>query len=129
MTDVRKFLQDAAYVTVGFGVLAFQRAQVQRQELKKQLESQLDDAREAFTKLGEGVDDGRKLVEERIKDMEERFDALEEQVEQLLDSIEDRLPEQVRDVVKQAREAAKESQDQWRTLVARATNRQAAPAA
>jgi hypothetical protein len=46
--DVTKVLKDALYVSVGLGVIAFQKAQVQRQELNKslresrqQLESQL----------------------------------------------------------------------------------------
>ena len=37
LDDVGKTLQDVAYVGVGLGVLAFQRAQVRRQELRKDL--------------------------------------------------------------------------------------------
>ncbi|HEY2429160.1 MAG TPA: hypothetical protein VGI06_09540, partial [Acidimicrobiales bacterium] len=33
-------IKDAAYVTIGFGVLGFQKAQVRRHELAKQLEEQ-----------------------------------------------------------------------------------------
>ena len=40
--DFNEALKDAAYVAVGLGVLGFQRAQVQRVELMKQLESQVD---------------------------------------------------------------------------------------
>jgi len=39
--DVRKTLQDAAYITVGFGVLAFQRAQVNRREARARFEKNL----------------------------------------------------------------------------------------
>jgi hypothetical protein len=39
--DFNNALKEAAYVTVGLGVLGFQRAQVQRVELMKQLETQL----------------------------------------------------------------------------------------
>ena len=35
--DLAKTLEDAAYVTIGFGVLAFQKTQVRRRELTKQL--------------------------------------------------------------------------------------------
>ncbi len=35
--DLAKTLQDAVYVTVGLGLIAFQKAQVQRQELLSQL--------------------------------------------------------------------------------------------
>ena len=37
LNDLSKTLKDAAYVAVGFGVLAFQKAQVRRRELEKQL--------------------------------------------------------------------------------------------
>ena len=40
-TDFNNALKEAAYVAVGLGVLGFQRAQVQRVELMKLLESQL----------------------------------------------------------------------------------------
>jgi DNA repair exonuclease SbcCD ATPase subunit len=40
-TDLTNALKEAAYVAVGLGVLGFQRAQVQRVELTKQLEEQL----------------------------------------------------------------------------------------
>ncbi|MBW3557105.1 MAG: hypothetical protein KY454_09260 [Actinobacteria bacterium] len=46
MSEVTRTLKDAAYVTVGFGVLAFQKAQVRRRELEKQLESQSNQWRE-----------------------------------------------------------------------------------
>lgn len=39
--DARKVLQDALYVSVGLGVLAFQKAQVQRNELQKAVEDRL----------------------------------------------------------------------------------------
>jgi ElaB/YqjD/DUF883 family membrane-anchored ribosome-binding protein len=39
--DVNNALKEGAYVAVGLGVLGFQRAQVRRVELTKQLESQL----------------------------------------------------------------------------------------
>ena len=37
MTDPRNLLKDAGYVAVGLGVIAFQRGQVRRRELEKQL--------------------------------------------------------------------------------------------
>ena len=42
MADVTKTVKDAAYVTVGLGVLAFQKAQVARRDLTKQVETQLN---------------------------------------------------------------------------------------
>jgi hypothetical protein len=39
--DATKTLKDALYVTVGLGVIAFQKAQVQRVELQKAVEERL----------------------------------------------------------------------------------------
>jgi len=96
------FVKDAAYITVGLGVLAFQRAQVQRVELQKQFEG-----------LGDTVEDRLKVVEERLEGLGDQFDAL-------LDDLEDRLPEQARDAFNTARTTAKEAQGQLRELVRRA---------
>jgi hypothetical protein len=110
--NVRNALKDAFYVTVGLGVLTVQRAQVQRRELRKQLESQFGDARDQLQKAGKTVEDRVKVVEERLEKVEDRF-------EKLVDQFEGRLPEQARELVKQAREAAKEAQGQLRGLVGR----------
>lgn len=100
MADLTKTLKDAAYITVGLGVIGFQKAQVRRQELRKSLENQLTDTREQVAKIA--------------KDIEGRF-------EPVIDQIEDRLPEQAKGLVKQAREAAKDVQSQLLSLVNRTT--------
>ena len=51
--DFNNALKEAAYVAVGLGVLGFQRAQVQRVELTKQLEAQLAGLSDLSTTLGE----------------------------------------------------------------------------
>ena len=98
MADLTSTLKDAAYVTIGFGVLAFQRAQVQRQELSKQLGD-----------LGTTMEDRFKLVEERLQGLNDQVETVvgplgeqvekflgqvETQVDVVLDDIEGRLPEQ-----------------------------------
>ena len=70
--DVTKIVKDAAYVTVGFGVLAFQKAQVRRRELEAQLEEQ----RKAFTPQ---IETFRTEVEKLVKDLEERFEPVIDQ--------------------------------------------------
>ena len=60
LDDLSKTAKDALYVTVGLGVIAFQKAAVQRNELEKRLKAQADD----LTKLVEGR---VKLVEERLR--------------------------------------------------------------
>lgn len=109
---VAKAIRDAFYVSVGLGVVTFQRAQVRRQELRKQFATQIEDARDQVTRFT-GV------VEERVKVVEERLDALEDELERVLDTVEERLPEQARDVMRTAREAAKEYRGQLRALTGR----------
>lgn len=60
LDELTKAAQDAAYVTIGLGVIAFQKAQVRRNELTKSLQGGLDDAKAA-------VEDNVKLVEERLR--------------------------------------------------------------
>ena len=108
--DLTKVAKDAFYVSVGLAVIAFQKAQVQRQEWRKQVAGQVDDAKSQFQSLS-------KLFEDRVKVVEERLEGVEDRFESLLDQLEERLPEQAREVAKQARTAAKDARTQVRTLV------------
>ena len=121
MTDVRSTLKDAAYVGIGFGVLAFQKAQVQRQELRKQLEASFGNAKGGFDKLGDDVQDRIKLVEERLEALGKQADAIaddfEERLDKALDEVQSRLPEQAKELFTKARDAGKASRTQVRQLV------------
>lgn len=66
LDDVAHAAQDAAYVSVGLGLIAFQRLQVRRQELHKALSGQTDDARGALDAVGTLVGDRLKMLEERL---------------------------------------------------------------
>ena len=55
LDDVTNAVKDAAYVSVGLGVIAFQRLQVRRNELNKLLSG-----------VGATVGDRVKVVEERV---------------------------------------------------------------
>ena len=125
MNDVRSTIKDAAYVGIGFGVLAFQKAQVQRQELQKRLEAGLGDAKGGFGKLGDDVQDRFKLVEERLealtKQVEAAADDVEDRLEKALDEVQARLPEQAKELFTRAREAGKDARTQVRELVKTAT--------
>jgi hypothetical protein len=96
-----KTLKDAAYITVGLGVIGFQRAQVRRRELSQQLNTQLQETRGQVEKLA--------------KDLEDR-------VEPVIGQFEERLPAPARDLVNQARDAAKDVQTQLRSFVNRNGN-------
>ena len=64
--DVANAVKDAAYVSVGLGVIAFQRLQVRRNELDKTLSEQAGTARSALDAVGALVGDRVKVVEERL---------------------------------------------------------------
>jgi hypothetical protein len=108
--DAGKSLKDAAYVVLGFSVIGFQKAQVRRQELTKQLkqqreqvEVQLSGAREQLGSLVKTIDGAIEPVRQEIDDR--------------LDLVEERLPAQAKDVVKSARAFAKETEQQVRRAV------------
>ncbi|CAN5475551.1 hypothetical protein BH18ACT1_BH18ACT1_14840 [soil metagenome] len=113
--------KDTLYVTVGLGVLAFQRAQVARQELTKVVESQLGDARENLGNLGGTLEDRIKVLEQRFEGLQEQvedvLDTVEERVESFLGEVEDRVPESAKEWFSAARDAAKDARGQVRHLV------------
>jgi hypothetical protein len=120
MTDVRSTIKDAAYVGIGFGVLAFQKAQVRRQELQKRFEASIGDAKGGFGKLSDDVQDRIKLVEERLEVLSKQVDAaaddFEERLDKALDQVQDRLPEQAKELFGKARTAGKDARTQLREL-------------
>lgn len=122
MADISQTLKDAAYVGIGFGVITFQRAQVQRQEIKKQLESQLGEAKGGFSKLSETVEDRVKLLEERLEGVQGQLEAVLAEVEgnldKALDELATRLPEPARDALATARAAGRDVASQLRSRVA-----------
>jgi hypothetical protein len=64
--DVTAAVKDAAYVSVGLGVIAFQRLQVRRNELEKTLSEQAGTARSTLDAVGALLGDQAKVVEERL---------------------------------------------------------------
>ena len=108
LDTVTDTLRDAFYVGVGASVIALQKLQVQRVELTKALNTQLDEAKGAAqgsldTAKG-SFDEVSDLVEQRVKFLEARLAEVETRLETVLAEIETKLPEQARDIVKTARE-------------------------
>lgn len=105
VTDVAR---DAFYVTVGAGVLTFQKAQVRRREAEKVAGEQFAEAKaqaeKSFETAKTQLNQVNELVEDRVKLVEERLGTLEDRLETVLGDLEDKLPEQARDLVKQARD-------------------------
>ena len=100
VNDLTQTLKDAAFVAVGFGVIAFQKAQVRRRELEAQLNVSTAELREQLTKAA--------------AEAEERFEPVVEAVEASLDQREERLPESAREVFKQVRTTEKDAGEHFR---------------
>jgi hypothetical protein len=106
LQDANKTLKDAAYVAVGFGVLTFQKAQVRRRELAKQVKAQRAQ-----------VGDPRSQLNGLVKTIDDRFRPVRQEIEGRLDTIEAKLPPQAKELVKTARTLAKDTEGQVRKLV------------
>lgn len=114
-TDVRKLVQDAAYVSVGVGVLAFQRAQVARREAQATLERQVKDTRD---RLSTGATEARETVTTTAKEAQQRFEStvgdvrsriepvtqqVRTRVEPFADQVQQRLPDSIAKLVEAGR--------------------------
>jgi len=101
-------VRDAAYVTVGFGVIGFQRAQVRRHELTKALEGQV-------RTVEDQVAGGRKAMAELAGHVDTYVKPVRVQLETQLDGVESALPPRARDLVRQVRSAAQHTEETVRT--------------
>lgn len=115
------WLKDAAYVTVGLGVVGFQRAQVRRHEMRKRLDSQLELLRGNVQRATDTADTRLRDIEGRLESVQTQIDEMlstvEARVDSVLDELEGRLPEQAREVLAVARRTGREAQAQIRDLV------------
>jgi hypothetical protein len=97
--DIRKTIQDAAYVTVGFGVITFQQAQVRRREATARLETQTREARKFVESQARGAYDRavevgtevRQRVEPVVGEVKTRVEPLVGQLQGQLHTVPDRL--------------------------------------
>src|ERR1700722_6594209 len=97
--DIVGTARDAAYVAVGLGVLAFQRAQVRREELLKALSGSRGDIEGRLAEVRDEDGKGGKYNDGR-------FEQVLEKIEASIIPLEDRLPEPAKDIVRQARTQA-----------------------
>ncbi|HEY1444731.1 MAG TPA: hypothetical protein VGF51_07515 [Acidimicrobiales bacterium] len=106
---VTDLARDAAYIAVGLGVLAYQRAQVQRVELQKRLQKDLP--------IDQRIGDVRQGVAKGFRQIDDLAESAVQFVESTLQPIEDRLPTTVTQVTTKAREQAREVRIQIRQRV------------
>ena len=108
-------VRDAAYVTVGFGVLALQQAQVRRRELVRSLA-------ERFGASKAQVEELLAKFETQIAKLDDRVVAVETKIDATVEKIEDRLPHQAAAVVSQAHGLVKAVRNHVRNLVRNSTD-------
>ena len=111
--DVRKTLEDAAYITVGVGVIAFQQAQVRRREVQATVEKQ---AKEAKSFLESRTADGKVKLEGVAKDVSGRVEPLVGDLRQRVEP----LAEQIQSVPAQVKQFVDAGAGRARELVSRA---------
>jgi hypothetical protein len=102
---VTDLARDAAYVTVGLGVLGYQRLQVHRTELQNRLT-----ADDRF----DGVRDG---VAKGVRQIDDLAESATQFVETTLQPLEEKLPAQVTQLTNKAREQSREVRSQIRQRV------------
>ena len=103
-------VRDAAYVTIGFGVLAFQQAQVRRREVVQGLADRFGTSKTQ-------MDEMLASVEAQVAKFDGRFDALDAKLDGAVVKLESRLPEQAAALVGQAHDLAKAARKQVRGLI------------
>jgi exonuclease VII small subunit len=113
--DVAAVAKDATYVVIGAGVLGYQQAQVQRQELLKRLSDPKSDLEGRVAAVRTDVADALHSVDTTVESLLERFETIVERLETAVAPLEDRLPPQARDLAKQAHVQAKEARAQIRS--------------
>ncbi len=119
-------LKDTAYVAIGLGVLGFQRAQVARVDLTKNL---AEDTGKLQAQVKAQVEDVTGAVEAQLSDvktqvakavtsLEETLEPVAKELEGRLDEVGDRLPEPVKAVVASARQVAESAAASVRSRLA-----------
>jgi hypothetical protein len=126
LAELSRALKDVAYVAVGLGVIGFQRAQVRRVELTKQIEAQLGDLQAEVSKLSApdllsdlragasklsapDLPDGaavRGQLTVLARSVDDSVAPVRQQFEDQLDRLEEVLPPAARDFVQTVRSTA-----------------------
>jgi len=115
--EVASVARDAGYVVIGAAVLGFQRAQVERQELKKRVAAPRAGFEQRISGVRADLGDTVQATEARLQELADRLESLIEAVEAIVAPFEDRLPEQARGIAQQAHAQAREARTQLRTLL------------
>jgi len=115
--DIAAVAKDATYVVIGAGVLGFQQAQVQRQELMKRLADPRAGFEDRVAAARTDLSGALHSVDVTVEGLMERFEDIIQRLETAVAPLEDRLPTQARDLAKQAHVQAKEARAQLRSRI------------
>jgi ElaB/YqjD/DUF883 family membrane-anchored ribosome-binding protein len=108
--DITKTLADMAHTVIGFGVLGWNKAQVRRRELMKELNGQ---SRQVETRL----DAAKEQVASAIRHLDARFEPARHDLDSRLDKMTERLPGKAREVFESARGIARDTEHQVRQAI------------
>jgi hypothetical protein len=103
-------VRDAAYVTIGLGVLAVQQAQVARREFVQTISERFGESKTYVESL-------LSAFEANLAQFDERANAAEVRVDTVVDKIGDILPEQAGALLGQARDFTRVAGQQVRGLI------------
>jgi chaperonin cofactor prefoldin len=103
--EVAKVAKDAIYVTVGFGVMAAQKANQAVKDLQERVDA--------------GLESGKGTWNDQWKSLSETLTSIEDKVETTLDDVQGRLPEQAKDLMGKARVSVKDAREQVRSRIVR----------
>ena len=90
--DVAAIAKDATYVVIGAGVLGYQQAQVQRQELRKLLAEPKADIEDRVASVRTDLSGALRNVDTTVVNLAERLEEIIERLETAVAPLEDRLP-------------------------------------
>ena len=110
--DINNALTEGAYVAVGLGVLGFQRAQVRRVELTKQLESQLAGIGGLPTTLSNQVESYRKQAISQAEQFGEQLSENLAAIGKLIDSQAEVIRQQLTELAKTLDERVRPAREQ-----------------
>jgi hypothetical protein len=106
--DLNHALREGAYVAVGLGVLGFQRAQVRRVELTRQLEAQWEQLSAQWEQRngGDPARAARTQLTGFARSLDEQLQPARKQLDERIDRLEEYLPAGTRNLVQSVRAVA-----------------------
>ncbi len=102
--EVNEVAKNAAYVTIGLGVIGYQRAQVRRNGLAKLVQQRLD---QPGQNLAGTLSTAKQEIAKRAKDADNKLEKALDRIDSTLSPLEDKLPEDARAAVKYAHSQAR----------------------